>query len=114
MTYQCAVDVVDDTGALRVRVSGEIDMACAPNLLDTLLAADVPRGGTLVLDLAGVTFMDSTGISALLEAHRQRTEGGSTFTVVEVPPLIAKMLHVTGVDTYLDVSSPAESLIPDP
>ena len=109
MTHQCAVDVVDGTGALRIRVSGEVDMACAPELLDTLLAADVPSGGTLVLDLAGVTFMDSTGISALVEAHQQRRRpAGSPSTVVEVPPLIAKMLRITGVDTYLDVSPAAD------
>ena len=114
MTHQCAVDVVDSTGAVRVRVSGEVDMACAPELLDTLLAADVPSGGTLVLDLAGVTFMDSTGIGALLEAHRQREAVGVALAVVEVPPLIAKMLRMTGVDSYLVVSPATEGLVPEP
>jgi anti-sigma B factor antagonist len=112
MTHQCAVDVVESTGALRIRVRGEVDMACAPELLDTLLAADVPSGGTLVVDLAGVTFMDSAGISALVEAHRQREASGVALRVVEVPPLIAKMLRITGVDPYLDVSPAAEGLIP--
>lgn len=113
MTHQCAVDVMESTGALRIRVSGEVDMASAPELLDTLLAAEAPRGGSLILDLAGVTFMDSAGINALVEAHRQQEANGVALTVVEVPPLIAKMLRITGVDPYLDVS-PAEGLIPGP
>ncbi len=111
MTHTCAVDVVDGAGAVRVRVSGEIDMACAPELLDTLLAAEVPSGGTLVLDLAGVTFMDSSGISALVDAYQQREAGGVSLALAEVPPLIAKMLSLTGVDSYLTVSPIADGLV---
>jgi anti-anti-sigma factor len=102
---------MDSTGAMRIRVSGEIDMASAPELLATLRTAEVPRGGTLLLDLAGVTFMDSTGIGALIEAHQQREATGVALSLVEVPPLIGKMLHITGVDEYLDASPKADGRV---
>ena len=106
MSHRCAVDVADSTGALRIRVSGEVDMACAPALLDTIVSADVPPGGKVVLDLADVAFMDSSGISALVEAHRKREAEGIGMTIVGVPPLVRSLFSISGVDTYLDVDDP--------
>jgi anti-anti-sigma factor len=51
------------------RVEGELDMATAPELLESLQDA-VETGGPIVLDFSGVTFMDSTGLRAVLQAVR--------------------------------------------
>ena len=107
MSHRCAVDV-DSPGALRVRVSGEVDMACANDLLGTIVSAEVPRGGKLILDLADVAFMDSSGISALVEAHRKRDAEGIAMTIVGTPPTVLKVFRISGVDSYLDVVAPDE------
>jgi anti-anti-sigma factor len=54
-----------------VRVWGEIDLA-AGDLTDQLIAAASPRaiGTEFVIDLSGVTFMDSTGLNALLQVSK--------------------------------------------
>jgi len=63
------IEVVDRDYGVIVRVEGELDVATAP-VLDAALtlaeASDVPM---IAIDLTGVTFIDSTGLRALLEAH---------------------------------------------
>jgi anti-anti-sigma factor len=50
-----------------ISLSGELDMSSAPEL-DRVLEAAVERGGTVLVDLSELTFMDSTGINAFLKA----------------------------------------------
>ena len=104
MSHRCVVDVADDTGALRIRVIGEVDMACAAALEETIVSAPVPPGGKVLLDMAGVAFIDSAGISAIVGAHKKRLAEGIPVTLVEVPPLVGQLLKLTGVDTYLEVA----------
>jgi anti-anti-sigma factor len=106
MSHRCVVDVADDTGALRIRVIGEVDMECASSLQQTIVSADVPPGGRVLLDMAEVAFIDSAGISAIIDAHKKRAADGIAITLVEVPPLVRTVLSLTGVDTYLDVDVP--------
>ena len=107
MSHRCVVDVADDTGALRIRVIGEVDMACAAALEETIVSADVPPGGKILLDMADVAFIDSAGISAIIGAHKKRVADGIAVTLVEVPPPVGQLLSLTGVDTYLDVAPKA-------
>lgn len=48
------------------RVEGELDMATAPELREALQEA-VESGGPIILDFSGVSFMDSTGLRAVLQ-----------------------------------------------
>ena len=55
-----------------VGVTGELDVATSPMLRDSLLAL-VNRGAdSLVVDLRGVTFIDSTGVGSLLRIHHRQ------------------------------------------
>lgn len=54
----------DESGACRLTLRGELDLATAPRLEHALEEA----GGDVLLDLRGLTFMDSTGVRVLLEA----------------------------------------------
>jgi anti-sigma B factor antagonist len=54
----------DESGACRLTLRGELDLATTPRLEDALAEAD----GNVLLDLRGLTFMDSTGVRVLLEA----------------------------------------------
>lgn len=56
--------------ALGVRVAGELDMQTAP-ALEQALAEGVGRGGPVLVDLSGVTFMDSTAIHVLVRTAKQ-------------------------------------------
>ncbi|MGZ4597171.1 MAG: STAS domain-containing protein [Actinomycetes bacterium] len=99
-----------------VEVSGELDVAGAPALRDRLLAM-LNRGvESLVVDLRGVTFIDSTGIGSLLRVyHRQTLLGGVTHFVVDQPQVLkvfdlmqlTRRLHVTPSVAAVDLCCPA-------
>jgi anti-anti-sigma factor len=83
-----------------VEVTGEVDIATSPRLRAAL--EERPRAeGRVVLDLTGVTFMDSSGLSVVLSLQRDAAATGERLAVV-CPPGPARLLfEVTGVDAEL-------------
>jgi anti-anti-sigma factor len=80
-----------------VRVAGEVDLACAHRLRAAL------RGltGDAVLDCSELSFIDSTGLSVLLGAHRRFEAEGRRLRLVGVSPAVHRTLHVAGLDRVL-------------
>ncbi|MCS7477415.1 STAS domain-containing protein [Umezawaea endophytica] len=88
-------------GAVVVAVVGDVDMNTVPELEDRLVAVGRPEV-PLVLDLTGVTFLDSTGLSALVRCH-QRGLGGGGFRLVVASRAVARPLSLTALDGLLDI-----------
>ena len=85
-------------------LSGEIDHHGAReimNALDREIDGALPL--RLMLDLSGVTFMDSSGIAVLLRAYRRLGELGGAVKVVHVPAQAGKVLRAAGLDKLMDV-----------
>jgi anti-anti-sigma factor len=68
-----------DEGAVVV-VTGEVDMSTSPALREQLLAPEALRD-IVVLDLRAVTFMDSSGLGAIVSQHKRARERGFRFVV---------------------------------
>jgi anti-sigma B factor antagonist len=83
------------------RLSGEIDFTSSGAVQSTLLSMILPGGGAVVADLSGVTFLDSSGLGVLVQAHRTAVERDNQLLVVASPP-VRKLLRLTGLDTVLD------------
>lgn len=66
----------------------------------------------LVVDLAGVPFLDSSGVRALLLARRAAEQHGAAFMVRHPRGLVARVLRVAGVDQLLGIVEP-DSPSPD-
>ncbi len=79
-----------------VRLRGELDVATAPELERALLRPRPPRQ-RVVLDLAELRFMDSTGLRILLKTKRAAVEGGWLLVLRSVPPNIRRLLELAGV-----------------
>lgn len=88
--------ILDGDHTAIVRVVGEIDVATSPRITDAVHDA-VSRGATqLVLDLSGVTFMDSSGIAALIA-----TRSAAPVVLRSPSDTVARLLAVTGLaDTF--------------
>jgi anti-sigma B factor antagonist len=95
-----AETVGTEGGAAVVRVVGELDVATAPELNTCLL---VVADADIILDLAELTFMDSSGISALVSAHKRSATSGRSFVVRALQPRVAQVLEMTGVNTVLTI-----------
>lgn len=102
-----------------VGVTGELDVATAPALRDAVLGL-LNRGvDSFVLDLRGVTFIDSTGVGSLLRIHhRQGLLGGTVHFVVDQPSVLRvldvmqllRRLHVVSTVAAVTMCCPARTL----
>jgi anti-sigma B factor antagonist len=92
-----------------IAVSGEIDVATAPQLRECLhgvIARGEPR---IVLDLLGVTFLDSTALGVLVGALKRCRELGGELHVVVADPRIVKIFEITGLTSVFTIADSLES-----
>jgi len=101
--------VLDDAAGdvVVVVVEGEHDIYTAPTLRERLDEA-IGRGGGIVVDLTGATFVDSSVLGALLAARRRALEAKQGFIVcvgASVEPGVQRILDITGLTPVLPVVS---------
>lgn len=85
-------------GVVGLRVAGEIDMATVEDLIAAMTAAiNMCTAGTLIVDLANVTFCDSSGIAAFDNAFFLAGWRGVRFRLVNPQPAVRRVLEITGV-----------------
>jgi anti-anti-sigma factor len=85
---------------------GELDLSTVDALqteLEDALAAD---WRTVVLDLRGVSFVDSTGLGLLLRSHERFQEQGVDFAIIEDPGPVRRLLELAGVSHLFKRASP--------
>ena len=92
---------VSGRGYRGCRLAGEVDFTSSGPMQATLTALILPGGGAVVADLTAVTFIDSSGLGALVQAHRTALERETRLLVVGSTPVL-RLLRVTGLDTVLD------------
>jgi anti-sigma B factor antagonist len=82
-------------GAAWVRVAGELDRATAPQLAQTLAQA-ARRARVVVVDLRGLTRVDSTGVGAIADASRSARADGRRLVLVRGLSQVERLLALTG------------------
>jgi stage II sporulation protein AA (anti-sigma F factor antagonist) len=91
-------------GSNVVRLPAEVDVASAPALRDEMLAALNRDGVHLVLDALDVTFMDSSGVNALVRARERAEALGGSLHVVTRSPQVRRVLQITGLEERLGLT----------
>jgi len=90
-----------ESGCTVVTVVGEVDVYTAPTL-DEALSAALAEGNTcVVVDMAGVDFLDSTGLSVLVKALKRIREAEGSLDVVVSADRVAKVFRLTGLDKVI-------------
>ncbi|WP_431683409.1 STAS domain-containing protein [Kitasatospora sp. KL5] len=99
------VVVLEQAGGPLLKVAGEMDRETAPRLADALrqpwASRTVPTA--VRVDLAAVTFCDSSGLNVLLDADRQARDRGTVLLLMNPPDQVRRLLAVTGTDEVLTV-----------
>jgi anti-sigma B factor antagonist len=96
-----------------VRVSGEIDIQTSPILEEQLQNVLTQGHSSVVVDLEGVTFLDSTGLSVLIVGLKQCQAAGGELHLVSPRPNVRKVLEVTGLTEAFHVDDSAPTDPPD-
>jgi anti-sigma B factor antagonist len=94
----------DGDGRVRVALAGECDLTVSEQLTTTLLDA-VGRAPLVVVDVAELEFLDSSGVHGLITAHHAARETGRRLVVVNPTGTVATVLDITGVAALLSPSA---------
>ena len=86
-----------------VTVSGELDLATHEALIEGLERAEASDAKPILLDLSSVTFIDSTGVLILVQAHRRFAEIGRRLRVSLGDGLVRKVVELAGVMEVIEV-----------
>ncbi|MFC9269125.1 STAS domain-containing protein [Streptomyces zhihengii] len=103
------VEVAPAGGVLVIAPHGEIDFQSVAPLEHALTAQD--PAAHLVVDMRGVTFMDSSGINVLLAAYQTLTKKGGRLSLAAPTSSVLHTLRIVGVDTLLDCHPSLDSAL---
>jgi len=102
----------EGSGSFRVELVGELDYVTASLLEEQIAALELRRPRAVVVDLSSLTFLDSSGLRALLAAQRAAGNGGFDFAVQDPLPQARRVFSLTGARKFLNVQ--VDETEPDP
>lgn len=91
------LDVQTKGRAVIARLHGELDLVSALELKQRLEPLLVPGVLTLVLNVEGLTFMDSSGLGVILGRYRQMRELGGDLVLAGAGPMVRNILEISGI-----------------
>jgi anti-sigma B factor antagonist len=96
--FRCDIAQRDDSTYLRPE--GDLDMSTVDELGRVLDAARADGARRIIVDLRGLSFMDSTGISLLTRYNNAASLDGFDLALVQGHKRIARLFSLTGLDEY--------------
>jgi anti-sigma B factor antagonist len=88
-----------------LRLSGDIDIAAVAKLEAGLEQATDEATTGLVLDMSGVTFIDSSGLRVLAELHKRQSGGAGSLTIRTPSSPVVRILELTGMTDMFEISA---------
>jgi anti-anti-sigma factor len=84
-----------------IALIGELDLVGTPRVQDELERVEATDVVSIVVDLSGLTFMDSTGVRLLVSAHARSRADSDRLTLLRGPAGVQRVLELCGVDGLL-------------
>ncbi len=103
MARKMTVDVRDDELFTIIDVVGEVDIQTSPELVSIVSEVTDGPADHLVFDLAGVTFMDSTGLAALVLARKKMMLRQGSVELIVTTRRVRAILTLAGLDQVFRV-----------
>jgi anti-sigma B factor antagonist len=91
--------MLDDIQTLRIDLTGELDISRAAELRDGILTRHSGEEHVIV-DLAEVTFIDSSALRALLNASTALADRAAVLTIARPSPAATRLLQITGMTEF--------------
>jgi anti-sigma B factor antagonist len=86
-------------GTIVIVASGDLDIATRSGLISAVTPWLAP-GAHVILNCAGITFMDSRGMQALLQLRRTAAQNGAWFGLADVPHAVSRIFKLAGVEHF--------------
>ena len=91
---------IDADGTVRLQLEGELDAHSAPEF-QRVLSQSISNGAVVKVDLTEVSFVDSSGLAALLDARSRLEAAGGALYVVGASEAATRLFTITGVSRHL-------------
>lgn len=89
---------IDSVGDAVIYADGDIDVATSASLQEALAKA-LEKSSSIVVDGAGVHFIDSSGLTALIWGHHGAQEAGGSLRIRRPSPMLRRLLEISALDT---------------
>jgi len=93
-----------------ITVSGEVDLASSPDLDAAIIAAIESGSSSLVIDLADVSFMDSSGLGVIVRGLKRCREADKDLDLVITNERVLKVFGITGLDQVIPIHDSIEDI----
>ena len=104
-----SAELVNGEGPAVVKLLGELDLSTVPEL-EACLAGFGADGADVRLDLSGLSFCDSSGISAMVTAAKRVRKRGGHLSIASPQPAVRSVLEITGLLDYLSAPQSEEGI----
>lgn len=108
------IDVTEQANATIVRLTGDLTGEEDASLSEAVTSHLSKQGSRIILDLAGVKFMNSTGLGELVKLAAQANVQSCRLLLARPSPFIAGMLQATQLDKFFAVTQSVESALAAP
>jgi anti-sigma B factor antagonist len=95
-------EIREENGKLVAALTGEIDLDNAPEVRRMLLEC-TDGGRDVLVDLSGVSYIDSSGIASLVEALQNANSGGGALDLVAVSPQAMRVFELARLDKVFTI-----------
>jgi anti-anti-sigma factor len=95
-----------------VTVRGDLDIQVAERVAQALLELESRRPEVLVLDLSGLSFLDSSGMGVIAAAQGRAAEAGRRLVVVRPPAGVRSAFELSGLDDVIEMADDVGSVYP--
>jgi anti-anti-sigma factor len=105
--FECQIDNAAGGAACVLTVTGDIDLASAADFETCLRSALDRAPSSIVIDLAALTFIDSSGLRALVSVSKEAQSRDATIALRNVPRHAQRVLDITGLSELFDGQAPS-------
>lgn len=90
-------------GLVQLVLRGELDLSTVQKVEDELAAVEAGEDKVVVLDLSGLTFLDSTGLRLMVTADQRAQKDGRRLVIVKGPETVQRVFSITKLDETLEM-----------
>jgi anti-sigma B factor antagonist len=98
------IDTAETEDGLEIMPQGDLDVATAPHLLETLQAVFAKGPTDTVLDASRLDFVDSAGLSLLVTLHKRSEVEGKRLVIRSPGPQLSRLLELTALTGYFHLA----------
>ncbi len=95
-------EIKEQGGILVVSIEGDVDLQSSPEVRKVLLEA-VARKTSVVVDMSGIGYIDSSGVASLVEALQTARKGGTDFSLAALSDGAKRVLQLARLDKIFTI-----------